>query len=300
MKYNIITLLCFLLLVSCSGRGVQKKTSNGTTLKNATETSAKADIEQVQRYDALVLMSRMMDSQAESPTADEDWEWMRAMGDSIAVYSARLGRTMDRRACEDAAMQDIEDMMENYTGGDQIELNVYAGVMSTLAYYRTLNMYDRLISAVDDAALKDGIRKEYSAWQRLYSSMSRFITDYTYAGVSYSSLPMDINEKLARWARERYEFLVREKAVLVDNDGDYSMEITLKILDEDTMLEREIDAMSEILSSDIHLCLMLWIDELANIAGLLPDQQAETYKALSWRLVNKFYIEAKDLMTVVL
>ena len=135
MKHNTIVLFCPLVFIGCTGQtyNIRQQDLMGTpdTLSNfwfSTDPELPSMNE-----NAYWLMNRMMQMQGETVTADEDWAWMQAVGDYVTEYNTRIGRVMDKRASENMAMQDIENLISHYSGGNQPELNTWTYVMSILS-----------------------------------------------------------------------------------------------------------------------------------------------------------------------
>lgn len=275
------------------------------------------------------LMNRMMQMKCEAVTSEEDWAWMQAMGDYVAKYNSLIGRSMDKRASENMAIQDIENLIDHYSGGNQPELNTWTYVMSVLSYYKTINMYDRLIMCIDCSSLKEEIQREYEVWHKLNRALNGFMLNYTYAGASYSSLPMDINGMAEYWSCKRYEELVIEEAILVYDKSFKSDSITVSLDKVDTLLmsfddieledviaKLEADFEStewvrerfgECLDmqivreyvTDIRMSIRNWLTERERIADMLPKSQKESYKELTKQMLHRFCGDIADLIKLI-
>lgn len=271
------------------------------------------------------LMNRMIQMKNVAVTPDEDWAWMQAVGDCVAEYDGRIGRTAGRQEAERMAMRDIERLIDLYDSGYQSELNTWAYVTSVLAYYRTINTYDRLIRAVGPSPLKEAYRREYEAWHELNRALIGFMLEYTYRGASYSSMPMDTNGTAGRWSDKRHEELVVEEAILVYGTPFRSDSPAVSPEQIDTLLMpfgrigpegviaefgdniESTDRMQQRIAerfdirairsyaAEIGSGLRSWAAERARIAALLPESQRESYEELTRQMLHRLHDDVADL-----
>lgn len=275
--------------------------------------------------DAYWLMNRMMQMKVEAESAEEDWAWMQAVSDCMAAYDNRIGRVSDKCASENLAMQDIENLVAHYNGGNQPELNTWTDIMAVLSRFRTINLYERLITSVDPSRLKQGLLREYGAWHRLNRAMTGFMLDYTYAGAAYSALPMDVNGLIDSWSCKRYEELIVEKAILLHDqvfETESSAVLPEKI--ESLLLPFETIRVEAVVAAcvsdpesmewalerygtcydvqtirkhtaDIRTGINHWMNERKSIANMLSESRKKSYMELTKRMLRRFYVEITEL-----
>lgn len=240
MKHFIYTIAIFILLASCqmgktkgqeATTACDDYTNNTVTIEQKkNEMLAMADNEgrfyfsddtdlQERNPPAYWLMNRMMQMVQLVQTADDDWAWMLAMNESVEVYN-------ENRGCEpehiDAALADIERLIEIYGAGSQAEINTASYVDMMVMHYRTVYAYYNLIEQINDAdkdkRLSALYYQEFKEWFDLNNAQNGLMSFYTYAAARYSAMPMELNGAFARWSEERLTELEIEEHICLHRD----------------------------------------------------------------------------------
>ncbi len=287
-----------------------------------------AGLEEPEKSKEEVAVSRLFGFMVERSDAissvDECFAWMKAVNDSVMVYNKRIGRKAGRRASQTMAIEDMREYIDPMSGGSQYEMNLYTYYEALLSFYKTVNMYNRLIADVENESLKNLLYDDFKAWYRITNEQNYLLNHYTYRGARYSSLPIDINETYKTWVDNRFDELVVCRNILVKGA---SFNSASAVIPSDSITrfvngvirywmgaidpEREKEYIRSVRAGtykdlpdreplhksalEFESALSDWLEVRENIASQLPLEQRESYMALTRQVYGRFYAICKRL-----
>lgn len=177
------------------------------------------DAEQTNRdSSAFRLMNRLMRMQyVASGNPDNELNWAEAVNLSLAAYSKEFG--ID----EEQALADLIHSIDHYGIGTQWEMNQYCRCEASLAYFRTLYTYQRLLSDIPDVGFRELLQEEYRAWNRLNKDRHDVYVNVQRAGEHYSALPMEFEAQYEAYVTKRRDYLDIERSILLTG-GSYQQQ----------------------------------------------------------------------------